>query len=116
MMNARMKTTLNGIGQPVRRVEDVRLVSGKGQYSDDWRMEGQAHAVVVRSPHAHARIRAIDASRAKAAPGVLAALTGTDVAADGLSPIPSRAVGHDPREPRFANSRDRKSTRLNSSH
>ena len=45
-----------GIGQPVRRVEDFRLLTGQGCYSDDWRMEGQAHAVALRSPHAHAQI------------------------------------------------------------
>ena len=61
-----------GVGQPVRRVEDFRLLTGQGCYSDDWRMEGQAHAVALRSPHAHARLVRIDATRAKQMPGVLA--------------------------------------------
>ncbi len=67
-----------GIGQPVRRVEDQRLVTGRGRYTDDINLAGQAWGHVVRSPHAHARIRAIDTSRALAAPGVLAVLTAAD--------------------------------------
>jgi len=58
-----------GIGQPVRRKEDVRFVTGAGRYTDDIDIAGQAHAVVLRSPHAHARIRAIDTRAAEAAPG-----------------------------------------------
>lgn len=68
-----------GIGQPVRRVEDQRLVVGRGRYTDDINLPGQAYGVVVRSPHAHARIRSIDVSRARAAPGVLAVLTAEDL-------------------------------------
>ncbi len=67
-----------GIGQPVRRVEDQRLVTGRGRYTDDVNLPGQAYGVVVRSPHAHARIRRIDTSKAAAAPGVLAVLTAAD--------------------------------------
>ncbi len=67
-----------GIGQPVRRVEDQRLVTGRGRYTDDINLPGQAYGYVVRSPHAHARIRRIDTSRALAAPGVLAVLTAAD--------------------------------------
>src|SRR4051812_39049030 len=77
-----------GIGQPVRRREDLRLLTGRGRYSDDVNVPGQAYAVMVRSPHAHARIRSIDAAPAKATPGVLAVLTGRDLLADGLKPIP----------------------------
>ena len=77
----------NGIGQPVRRKEDLRLVRGAGRYSDDLRLPGQAYATVLRSPHAHARIVHIDTSAARAAPGVLGVLTGIEVAADGLRPI-----------------------------
>jgi carbon-monoxide dehydrogenase large subunit len=77
------------IGQSVRRVEDARLLQGYGRYSDDVVLPRQAHGVVVRSPHAHARIRGIDASGALAMPGVLAVLTGADVAADGLGHLPS---------------------------
>ncbi|WP_421999680.1 xanthine dehydrogenase family protein molybdopterin-binding subunit [Reyranella sp.] len=73
-----------GIGQPVLRFEDPRLLRGKGRFVNDVNLPGQAHAVFVRSPHAHARIRSIDVAAAQAAPGVLAVLTGHDVAADGL--------------------------------
>ncbi|MGH7094798.1 MAG: xanthine dehydrogenase family protein molybdopterin-binding subunit, partial [Stellaceae bacterium] len=80
-----------GIGQPVRRKEDRRLVTGRGRYVDDFSLSGMAHAVVVRSPHAHARIVAIDTAAARAAPGVLAVLTGADYRADRLGPIPHAA-------------------------
>ena len=66
------------IGEPVRREEDPRLLKGAGRYVDDIALLGQAFAFVLRSPHAHAAIRAIDASGAKAAPGVLLVLTGED--------------------------------------
>ena len=62
----------NGIGQPVPRREDFRLLTGKGCYSDDFSFPGQVYAVMVRSPHAHALIRAVDTAAAAAAPGVLA--------------------------------------------
>src|SRR4030081_1855950 len=81
-----------GIGQPVRRREDLRLLTGKGRYSDDVNVPGQAYAVMVRSPHAHARIRAIDTSQAEALPGVLAVLSGADAVKDGLKPIPHRPI------------------------
>jgi carbon-monoxide dehydrogenase large subunit len=77
-----------GIGQPVSRFEDPRLLRGEGRFVDDIELPGQAHAVFVRSPHAHARIAAIDIAAAAAAPGVLAVLTGEDVARDGLGTIP----------------------------
>lgn len=77
------------VGQSVRRVEDPRLVQGLGRYSDDVSLARQAHAVVVRSPHAHADVVGIDTSAALAAPGVVAVLTGDDVAADGLGTLPS---------------------------
>ena len=76
------------IGQALRRKEDLRLITGAGRYSDDVDMPGQAYAYMVRSPHAHARIRAIETARALALPGVLAVLTGRDAAVDGLRPIP----------------------------
>jgi aerobic carbon-monoxide dehydrogenase large subunit len=84
----RASSNNNGIGQPVRRREDFRLLTGKGCYSDDYNFPGQAYAVMVRSPHAHALIRAIETSAAAAAPGVLAVLTGQDLLADGLQAIP----------------------------
>ena len=74
-----------GIGQPVRRFEDNRLVTGRGRYQDDITLPRQAYSVFLRSPHAHARIRSIDTEAALAAPGVLAVYTGEDYAADGLS-------------------------------
>jgi carbon-monoxide dehydrogenase large subunit len=77
-----------GFGQPVRRREDVRLVTGAGVFIEDRAAAGLAHAVVLRSPHAHARIAAIDAAPANTAPGVLGVLTGDDAAADGLGGIP----------------------------
>ncbi len=72
------------IGQAVRRGEDFRLLRGKGRYADDVNILGQARAYVLRSPHAHADIRALDAAAARAAPGVLAVLTGTELAERGL--------------------------------
>ncbi|MSQ73657.1 MAG: xanthine dehydrogenase family protein molybdopterin-binding subunit [Betaproteobacteria bacterium] len=80
-------TNTTGIGKPVRRKEDARLLKGQGRYSDDVNLEGQAHAAILRSPHAHARIVSIDAKVARSMPGVLAVLDGTDVAADGLKPL-----------------------------
>ncbi len=73
-----------GIGQPVLRFEDPRLLRGQGKFINDVNLHGQAHAVFVRSPHAHARITKIDVEGAKKAPGVVAVLTGHDVKADGL--------------------------------
>ena len=77
-----------GIGQPVRRVEDQRFVTGRGRYVDDIALPRQAHGVVVLSPHPHARIRRVDVSRAQRADGVLAVLTGADVVADALGGLP----------------------------
>ena len=71
-----------GIGAAVRRKEDQRFITGKGHYTADLDLAGQAHAVFVRSPHAHARIRAIDTKAAAAMPDVLAVLTGAELAAD----------------------------------
>ena len=79
------------IGKPLPRKEDERLISGKGRFTDDFALDGQAYAAMVRSPHPHARIVAIDAARARAMPGVLGVFTGADCAVDNLGPIP-----HDP--------------------
>jgi carbon-monoxide dehydrogenase large subunit len=68
-----------GIGQPVRRFEDRRLLSGQGHFQNDNNLLGQLHAYVLRSPHAHARIRSLDLSAAKAAPGVQLIMTGDDL-------------------------------------
>jgi carbon-monoxide dehydrogenase large subunit len=77
-----------GVGQPVRRVEDRRFITGHGNYLDDITRPRQAHAFMLRSPHAHARINAIDAAAALSAPGVLAVFTGEDLARDGIGTIP----------------------------
>ena len=81
-----------GIGDPVRRKEDDRLIVGGGCYADDLDVHGAAYAVFVRSPHAHAHIRSIDVAPARRAPGILAIYTGADIAHAGLKPIP-HAVG-----------------------
>jgi carbon-monoxide dehydrogenase large subunit len=80
------------VGQSVRRVEDPRLLRGLGRYSDDLTLPRQAYAALVRSPHAHARVRAIDASGAIKAPGVVAVLTGADLAADAIGNLPTDAT------------------------
>jgi carbon-monoxide dehydrogenase large subunit len=71
-----------GIGAPVRRKEDLRFITGKGNYTDDISRPGQTHAYFLRSPHAHAKIKSIDAGAAEKMPGVLAALTGEQLVAD----------------------------------
>jgi carbon-monoxide dehydrogenase large subunit len=81
----------SGIGQPVRRKEDFRLLTGQGSFADDVRLPELVHAVIVRSPHAHARIASVDKAAALASPAVLAVLTGSDYVADGLAPIPHGA-------------------------
>jgi aerobic carbon-monoxide dehydrogenase large subunit len=84
-----------GIGQAVRRVEDQRFVLGQGRYVDDIRLPGECHGVTVLSTHAHARIKRVDVSKAKAAPGVLAVLTGADVAADRLGAMTAHLMPED---------------------
>ena len=88
MMN---KPDFRFIGKPIRRAEDERLITGRGQFTDDFLLAGQTHAAMVRSPYPHARIRNIDTARAKSMKGVLAVLTGADCLAEKLGPIP-----HDP--------------------
>jgi carbon-monoxide dehydrogenase large subunit len=75
------------IGDSPRRREDARFLTGRGRYVDDLHFDGLVRAVFLRSPHAHARIRSIDTSAARRAPGVLAVLTAADTAADGLRPL-----------------------------
>ena len=70
-----------GVGQAVRRLEDQRLITGTGRYTDDISLEGQCYGVVVRSPVAHARIAKLDLEAAKASPGVLAVYGGKDLEA-----------------------------------
>ncbi len=76
------------LGQAVSRVEDPTLVRGAGRYADDERLPNEAHAYLLRSPHAHAVLRRVDVAAARRAPGVLAVLTGADARADGLGEIP----------------------------
>lgn len=80
--------TDTGIGARVKRREDNRFLTGKGNYTDDINRPGQAHAYFLRSPHAHAKINGVDAAAAKAAPGVVGVLTGQDVADAGLGGLP----------------------------
>ncbi len=75
-----MKPMKFGMGQPVRRVEDRRFITGEGRYTADLMPEGALHAVVLRSPHAHARFRIADLSAARAVPGVRLVLTHADIA------------------------------------
>ncbi len=83
------------IGDPVKRIEDRRFITGRGRYVDDIAVAGLARMAVVRSPVAHADIRAIDVSAAAAMPGVLAVLTGADYAADELGGIPCLSLSED---------------------
>jgi len=80
-------TTRSVIGDAPKRREDLRFVTGCGRYLDDLAFDGLAHAVVLRSPHAHARIGHIATDEARAMPGVLAVLTAVDASADGLQPL-----------------------------
>src|SRR5258706_8766911 len=77
-----------GLGQSALRVEDKRFLRGRGRYSDDISLPGQAWSYLLRAPHAHARIRSMDTRAARQAPGVLAVFTGEDVAAAGLGDLP----------------------------
>ena len=92
-----------GVGQPIRRLEDLRLLTGKGRYQDDQTLHRQTWCVFVRSPHAHARIRSIDTAAASRAPGVVAVFTGTDYANDGIA-MPKAAMPRKKRDgsPMFA--------------
>jgi len=76
------------IGTPLRRKEDLRFLTGQGRYTDDFNRPGQLHAYILRSPHAHATIGAIDSAAATAADGVVAVYTGTDMATAGIGGLP----------------------------
>ena len=82
-----------GIGQPVRRVEDVRFITGAGAFTDDLNLPGQTIAYMLRSPYGHARINSINTSDALAAPGVIAVITGADLTADGVGTLPCVTAG-----------------------
>ncbi len=88
------------IGKSVKRVEDYRFITGRGRYTDDIVIPGMTHAWVVRSPYAHARIKAIHTDAARSHPGVLAVFVGKDIANDGVNPIPTGwQIGADMKEP-----------------
>ena len=97
-LSSRTRLAPEGIGKPVLRQEDSRLLTGGGCYSDDVNLPGQAYTCFVRSPHAHARIVRVDTAAALAAPGVIAVLTGRDAAADGVKPITHTPVPANPHE------------------
>ncbi len=80
--------TATGIGAAVKRVEDFRFLTGRGNYTDDIDRPGQAYAWILRSPHAHAQIKKIDTAKAATAPGVIAVFTGKDLEADGIGGLP----------------------------
>ena len=101
-----MDQRVQGIGKPVLRVEDRRLLTGQGNFSDDFNLPGQAYAAVVRSPHAHATVKSIDSAPARDMPGMFAVLTGADYLADGINPIPLHLIGRsivDPAKPSLWN-------------
>src|SRR5881628_3618958 len=97
-LDSRTRSARQGFGKPVLRQEDPRLLAGRGCYSDDFNLPRQAYACMVRSPHAHARIRRIEADGALQTAGVIAVFTGEDATADGLRPIPHRPVPANPHE------------------
>src|SRR5438067_6758095 len=78
----------SSLGASVLRREDARFLTGRGRFTDDVTLPGTTHAPFVRSPHAHARIRAIDTARAEAVPGVRAVFTGATLASSGVNGIP----------------------------
>jgi carbon-monoxide dehydrogenase large subunit len=95
-----------GVGQSPKRLEDERLLTGKGRFTDDLSAEGMVYGVTVRSPYGHARIRSVDTSAAKAMPGVLAVYTYTDIAGYGEVPCLVPLSG-DIKTPRFLLTGDR---------
>jgi aerobic carbon-monoxide dehydrogenase large subunit len=97
-LTSREQVVPQGIGKPVRRREDARLLIGAGRFADDVSLPGQAYAFLLRSPHGHARIASIDVAPSEGSPGVLAVLTGGDADKDGLQPIPHRPVPANPHE------------------
>jgi aerobic carbon-monoxide dehydrogenase large subunit len=89
--SAERAVKLEGVGCKRKRVEDIRFVQGKGNYVDDLKLPGMLYGDFTRSPHAHARIKKIDATKAKAVPGVLAVLTAADLKPLGLHYMPTLA-------------------------
>jgi carbon-monoxide dehydrogenase large subunit len=97
-LQSRTRAAREGFGKPVLRKEDGRLLAGRGCYSDDVDLPGQAYACFVRSPHAHALIGRIGTSAALATPGVITVFTGQDAAADGMRPLTHTPMPGNPHE------------------
>ena len=97
-----MARTRSGIGDAPKRREDLRFLTGNGRYLDDLAFGRMAHAVMLRSPQAHARILGLDTAAARAAPGILAVLTAADARADGLKPLSPSADANTQTGERFA--------------
>jgi carbon-monoxide dehydrogenase large subunit len=97
-LTSREQVAPQGIGKPVRRREDARLLTGGGRFADETNLPDQGYACMVRSPHAHALIASIDTEPAEGMPGVIAVLTGSDAERDALQPIPHRPVPANPHE------------------
>src|SRR6516225_10601312 len=87
------------VGRPMKRVEDPRLLKGIVTYTDDLRLPGMLHAMILRSPHAHAHVRRIDTAAAAAMPGVVSVLTGRDLN-DSCGTVPCAAAIPDLKAPR----------------
>ena len=95
-----------GVGQSVRMTEDIRFITGRGQYTDDLHFEGEAQAAFARSPHPHARILSVDAEAARSAPGVIAVLTYEDIASAGPMPLEA-PIGGAKTTPKFLLAKDK---------
>ena len=87
-MSTESNPTRFGSGQAVRRLEDDALLAGAGRFADDVSLPRQAHLAFVRSPYPHAAIRSVDTVDAAAMPGVLRVITGADMVAAGVKPMP----------------------------
>jgi len=97
-LQSRTRSAREGVGKPILRKEDARLLVGGGCYSDDVNVPGQAYACFVRSPHAHAKVERVQTAGALATPGVIAVLTGADAAADGMKPLTHSPMPGNPHE------------------
>ena len=84
---------IGGMGHPIKRKEDLRFIQGKGNYVDDVNLPGMVYGQMVRSPYAHARLKSISTKKAKTLPGVLAVITGQDLAQANLAWMPT--LSHD---------------------
>jgi carbon-monoxide dehydrogenase large subunit len=90
-VNKEGRQTMRYTGQPLKRFEDPKLVTGKGCFVDDVQLPDMLHAAILRSPHAHAHLRSIDVAAARTMAGVVAVLTGADTAGV-LGDVPTRAM------------------------